>query len=308
MNQFGEKFRLIIIPFLIIAIATNCVYSFLHWWLLIKNEVFVIDEAIVNFALSMVASIIPVLIWLPRRLKLLDLIKKKLKSPIAGYLIFAWIAVWVPTLLAQEYLISATGDLTPLTSITQISDHPKTKYYSLIHAYMDKQQARPYTTINLSGKYNVNYDMAVYLPCPIFDSKAALPKSGTITPLAWLAIKYQKTIKNSLGAADKDREFNLFVKESQDDFDRRDLANFAYLDRIRPSREANRFADAVTFKGVNKTPYIILVPKWGRYEDRNGNKLLWLIGSLVIGILIFILMVATIPLKERTESYPWNID
>jgi rhomboid protease GluP len=298
MKQLGVKFQLIIKPFLIIAAATICAYSFLHWWLLIENEILVVDEPVANFVVPLVVSFAPVLIWMRPRLKLLNFAGKKVRNPAIGYLLLAWIAIWVPTFLSQEYLISATGKITRLTYISQISHHPKTKYYTLKGVYADKQQARPYTTISVSGKHNVNYDMAIYLPCPIFDNKAQL-KSDTVKPLAWLAIKYQKTIKNRLSAADKQREFNAFIKESQSDFDKRNLNNFSYLDRVGRSAEFRKYADAVTFSSVYNTPFIILKPEWGSFEDRDTNKLLWFVGSFVAAALIFSLLIALIPLKDE---------
>ncbi len=298
MKDFGTKFRLIITPFLITAITTICVYSFLHWWFLIAHEVFVIDEMIANFVLPLVASFLLVLIWLRPRIMLLDFTGRKKKNPLFGYLIITCIAIAVPTMIAQEYLISATGKLTRLTSISQISSLPKTKYYTLKSLYIDKQQTRPKTDITTSGKHNVYYNMVVYMPCPIFDADYAQLKPDTLKLLAWLGIKYKKTISNRLTAQEKQQEFNRFVKESQDDFDKRDLTKFSYLDRIGPGSELNKYADAVTFSGVYNVPFIILVPKWGNYEDRNGDKGLWFIGSLIIGALLFILGIAVVPLKE----------
>ncbi|NNU34316.1 hypothetical protein HK413_09445 [Mucilaginibacter sp. S1162] len=228
MKDFGTKFQLIIRPFLVIFISVICLYSFFHWWFLIKNEGLIIDEAIANFAIPLVISVVPVLMYLLPRIKLLDLTSRKGKNPVAGYVLMACIAIAVPTMIAQVYLITATGELTSLTSINQISALPKTKYYTLKSLYIDKQQARPKTDINISGKHNTNYNMAVYMPCPIFDVKYARHKPDTLKLLAWLGIKYQKTISNRSSAHDKQLAFDSFVKQSQDDFDKRDLTKFSY--------------------------------------------------------------------------------
>lgn len=299
MKDFDVKFRKIIIPFLVVAVLSNCLYTFLHWWLFIAHELLVIDEAIVNFAVPLAVSFFCSLIWLRPSLKLLDFTARKARNPATGYLLITVIAIGIPMMIAQEYLISASGKLTPLTDISQISSVPKTKYYTLKRLYIDKQQTRPNTIINTSGKYNVNYNMILYMPCPILDGRYAQQKPDTLKLLAWLGIKYQKTIRNSLSAEDKQRAFNRFTKESQDDFDTRDLTKFSYLDRIGPGRELKNYANAVTFSGVYNVPFIILVPKWGSYEDRNGNKGLWLIGSFIIGVLCFMLMIGVVPLKKQ---------
>ncbi|MES2809281.1 MAG: hypothetical protein V4619_11675 [Bacteroidota bacterium] len=299
MKDFGAKFRLIILPFLIISVGTVFVYSIVHWWLFIQNETFAVDEAILNFAAPIVISFLPAIIWMLPRLKLLDFTGKKIRNPLTGYFFLAWIAITAPAIIAQEYLISATGKLTALRSVSQISNQPKTKYYTVKNVFADKEQTRSYTRLNTIGKYKDQYNMAIYMPCPLYDAGIAKTKPEAREPLVWIGIKYQKTISNRLSEEEKTRAFEAFAKQSEIDFDNRDLTTFTYLDRIGPNRELSFFADAITFSGVNDAPFIVLVPRWSRFEDRNGDKDLWLIGSLLFGALLFTITVSLIPLKAE---------
>jgi len=138
--------------------------------LFIKTDAFVIDEEIIKLWGPIIFPGIPILIWLRPRIKLLDLKNKNGKGdPLSGYIFAAWIIIAVPNVIAQGYLITATGKLTSLANINQINKFPKTKYYAVNHFYVDKRLIRPKSTFEVSGKYNADFDMTIYVPCPVFD-------------------------------------------------------------------------------------------------------------------------------------------
>jgi hypothetical protein len=103
------------------------VYTFLHWLLFIKTNLFIVDADIINLFAPMAFIFIGLLIWLRPRLKLLNLEAKK-GNRLMGVVMLAWIAMLAPILIAQDYLITATGKLTPMARISQIDSLPKTKY------------------------------------------------------------------------------------------------------------------------------------------------------------------------------------
>lgn len=102
-------------------------YTFLHWVLFIKAGI-PLKENILKFWFPFTLPFIPVYIWLRPRLKLLQFKDDKGSF---GYQFLACMAMAVPTIIAQEYLATATGKLTELENIAQISQHDRTKYYSL---------------------------------------------------------------------------------------------------------------------------------------------------------------------------------
>jgi rhomboid protease GluP len=383
MKNFGAKFRLIFIPFLLITVILVFAYTFLHWLLFIKNIFFNVDEEIINLIVPMILPGIPILIWLRPRIKLLNLAtKNKRRDPLSGYIMLAWIAMAAPTIIAQEYIVTSTGKLTPLDHISQIDSLPSTKYYTLKHYYIDKRLVRTKTTFETSGRYNENFEMTIYTPCPIFDynhvgdtakSQQIIlkgnrplivvngivvakglklninPKNvdkisvlkGTaakalygdaaidgvifittkspidttnlvarpdgnlnVTPVAWLAIKYEETISNNLPGDRKEDMYNAFLNKTQREFDAKSFNKFSYLDRINYSTDLKNYTAAITNNKYTalSTPVIVLSPVSERFEDRNGNEFPWIFGSMGIGSLVFMITLLFKPLRTNIET------
>ncbi|PTQ95869.1 hypothetical protein C8P68_105380 [Mucilaginibacter yixingensis] len=171
MSQYPAKLRTIFLPFLIISVFIICIYTFLNWLLLIKYQAFVIDETIVQFFIPMVLPWIPLLIWMRPRLKLLKLDVSRGRNPVAGLLMLLWIIIALPMAFAQRYMVTATGKLTQLDAMSQIATKPPTKYYKVKNFYADKIYTHARSIFNVSGKYNRDYDITIYLAVPIFDHK-----------------------------------------------------------------------------------------------------------------------------------------
>jgi rhomboid protease GluP len=168
MKDIGTKIRLIFIPYLIISIATISIYTFLHWWLLIKNPIFSINQEVATFIIPMLFPGAPVLIWLRPRVKLLNLTTGG-KNPLVGFIGLAWIATATTIIVSQEYLVTSTGKLTRLDNIRQINKLPLTKYYTVKQFYIDKKLARFRSEATITGKYNKRYQMDIYVTVPLFD-------------------------------------------------------------------------------------------------------------------------------------------
>jgi rhomboid protease GluP len=155
MQTIIKKIRLIYTPFLIIGISIIIFYSFLDWALIIKTNYFQIDEGIINIWIPGLLPIIPFLIWLPPKIKLLNLKTKKGGLPIS-YFFIAVFATSIPTIIAQEYL--TTGTLTNMDNIEQINQKDPTKFYSLKNYYIDTANIGIYTSSkeSSSGRFNEN--------------------------------------------------------------------------------------------------------------------------------------------------------
>ena len=299
MKNFGEKLRLIFFPFLLIVFSTVVIYTFLHWALFINAELFRVDEIILNFVIPTVLTGIPILIWLRPRIKLLKLNTKGRRDPVFFFIFITWVAVAAPTIIAQEYLNTATGKLTGLDNIGQIHQHPLTKYYTLKHAFVDKRLVRIKPHFEVSGRNDEYFHMAIYTPCPIFkDQQAEDTSSGNI--VAWLAIKYSKSISNNLSNAEKESAYHEFAKESQNAFDAAVINQFVYLDRINYSSDYKNYVAAINSNGqssVNNS-FIILSPVNEPFENRNGEKLPWIFGSIAIGAVVFLIALLCVPLRS----------
>jgi membrane associated rhomboid family serine protease len=107
MNSFKAKLSLLYIPFLIISFGFTAAYTFLHWLLFIKVQIFPIKADIVNVILPIALSILPILLWYNRRVKAIRYGGRYKDSFIFQLLVWGTIAV--PAILAQFYLGALFG-------------------------------------------------------------------------------------------------------------------------------------------------------------------------------------------------------
>lgn len=281
MTGLSDKLKLIYKPFLIIAVCFIATFTFLHWALFIKAGL-PLKEDIVKFWLPFGLPFIPVLIWLRPRIKLLHF---KNDNGSFGYQFLAVIAIAIPTIIAQEYLITATGKLTQVDNVSQIDKTEKTKYYSLKNFYIDKQKIAVRNTASVTGKHNEDFNMLIYVALPIFENKADTAKTEC---KFWLGKKYSERISNRLSDQEKDDKYKVFAEQKQKEFEETDFSNFKYLEVIGNTEDHDEFNKAIenseTVKGKDQIVFQAINEP---FENRNGRKLEWIFGSLAIGLLAY---------------------
>lgn len=281
MTGLSDKIKLIFKPFLIIAICFIATYTFLHWALFIKAAI-PLKEDIVKFWLPFGLPFIPILIWLRPRIKLLHF---KNDNASFGYQFLACLAIALPTIIAQEYLITATGKLTTVENVTKIDKTEKTKYYSLKNYYIDKQRIAVRNTASVTGKNNTDFNMLIYVALPIFETIADTTKTEC---KYWLGKKYTERISNRLSDQEKDDKYKVFAEQKQKEFEETDFKNFKYLEVKGNTEDHDEFNKAIEKSEVVKgNQQMVFEAKTEPFENRNGKKLEWLFGSLGIGLLVY---------------------
>lgn len=293
MKKVSDKLQIIYKPFLFIVIGFIITYTFLHWLLFIKAGI-PLKEEILEIWLPFTLPFIPVLIWLRPRIKLL-----KFKNDNRPF-VFQFLAVLViviPTIIAQEYLITATGKITKLDNISQIDKQVKTKYYSLKNYYIDKQHIAIQYTSSVTGRYNDDFNMLIYVVMPILENRTDSVKTEN---RFWLGKKYFEQISNRLSAQEKEDKYKIFADKSQKEFEETDFSKFTYLEVIGNTEEHDEYNNALKKSAQSSSEYnIVFNAKTGAFEARNGKKLPWIFGSLGIGLAVFLVLLLFTEFQER---------
>ncbi len=371
MSEFTRKFKLIFIPYMVITVGTIISYTFLNWLILVKLQLLKVDEEIINVFIPFLLPWVPLLIWLRPRLKLLKLNRSGRKNPMAGLIYVSGLSMMLPLIMAQAYMVSATGKLNRLDNIAQIGFLPPTKYYVVKNYYVNKSLLHTWTVFSVSGKGKTDFDMDIYVCVPVFDhlfpdtNKIAMMRNGVnekaliivngklstmaflkklpadsiqrmnylnptivmprygnsgkygalmvltrgykiktklprakISPAAWLAIKYHQTISNNLLDTEKKIKYRQFVSVCDMDYKHKPLNKFFYLDRLPYNKDLKHYTDAIILRGdVEGGEPVILTPIFQSFNERNGNKLFWIFGSLAIGAGIFLIILCFIRLR-----------
>ncbi|MTH17181.1 rhomboid family intramembrane serine protease [Flavobacterium sp. LC2016-01] len=285
MKDLAEKFKLIYIPFLVITISFIIGYTFLHWLLFIELDLFSIKEMFLKFWLPFGLPYIPIYFFLRPRLKHL---KFKDDNKSFGVQFFAVVIIAIPTMIAQEYLVTSTGKLTTIKTIAEIQKHEKTKYYTLQKFYIDKENIGVLNTSEVSGKNNEHFDMLIYVAMPILEKSRDTSKYEC---KYWLGKKYTSQISNHFSNTEKQIKFKEFAQTTEQEFKHTDFNQFTYLELVGNTDDHDNFNDAIeenTQYDFNKP--ILLEAHNDPFENRNGKKMAWFFGTLGGGLLVWLLI------------------
>lgn len=281
-----DKFKILLTPFLLVNFGLLIGYTFLHWLIFVKVNLFNLNEFFTNFGIPAALTGLFTFFVLRPKLKALNPQKKR-ADWVDFYSYILWIILSIPLVIAQEYVVSATGTLTEVNSINDINENKLSKYYILNHSYIDKNKFSVNTRFNVSGRYNVRYNMHIYVAMPIFEKPADTIISK---PKAWLGVVYEKTISDGFSKNEKDEQFRLFADISENKFKNLDVSKFIYLYRIGNSVTENGLVKAIQLNKYYNSNEIVFMSKNEPFEARNGFKLKWLIGSTIVGSFIWLIM------------------
>lgn len=284
-----DRISLLFKPFLIAFLGLIVGYTFLHWLIFIELEIFQLKALITNFGIPMALSGLTAWFFFRPKFKVLRLETKK--SNLRDlYSFVLMIILTVPLVIAQTYMVSATGVLTELNSVNEINNYESTKYYSLKDYFIDKSTIGVHPSFEISGKHNDRLNMHIYIALPILDNALNINNSE-LKPLAWIGIEYKKTISNTIEENEKEEKYQAFANKSQIDFDNTDVSQFIYLERLGLSNERDGFIEAIEKNPVYKPSETVFKAINEPFEDRNGSQFSWLIGSGLIGTIIWIMMI-----------------
>lgn len=204
----------------------------------------------------------------------------------------------VPCIVAQEYLKTATGKLTQLSSIQELYLHKNTQYYQLQQSYIDKTQIGLQRSLEVTGKHSSHLNMALYIAMPIFAERA---DSWHAKALAWYGKVYQQEISNRLEPDEKEAQFKAFLAKSLNEFNELDPQSFVYLERLAPSSLRSELLSAAQKSPLYQAEHqTIFMPKFEPFEARNGHKLVWIFIWFVVGALVWFVLLLRVNLDEKS--------
>lgn len=313
MENFLVKLKLIYLPFLAVSVGFIVFYTFLNWLLIIKFGI-VLNEEVINFWLPLALPWIPILLVIRVKVRFLSLKSSRNNLPFL-YQLVAWAVLSAPTVIAQEYIATATGELTRLENISGIVKQPLTKYYSIHTHTIDKNHSVVYRKAEITGKNNETLTFHIYVASPVLGDTANLVRNRQTQPLAWLGTEYSKSVGSRISDAEKDTVIKQFTTETAAKFEAQNFDTFVYLDKIGHNDHHKGYLSAIkTSPGFNGHEPIIFESKNEPFEARNGGKLGWIFKAFGIGAGVWLIMIliprlnksAVIKASENTASAEWR--
>ena len=122
-----------------------------------------------------------------------------------------------------------------------------------------------------------------------------------MTPVAWLAIKFSKSISNRLNKEDKRMQYMMFTANCDTILKKTQYQKFIYLDRV-PQDEQVYYLDAIKYsKNVDDPFPTLLYPVYDSYSNKNGDKLNWFLGINITGLLFLLIILSLCKAHSRRK-------
>jgi len=295
ISPFAGKLRLIYAPFLLLSLGVTAVCTLLNWLLVVcTGLIFSIPELLVMLWFPFIVSGVAAMIFLKPRIKLLDFERD---STAGSYRFMAMLLIMAPAILAQRYLVIATGELTALGSIAGIAEHPPSRYYSIQDYHIDKNIVGVHADAVPAGKYDEDLEYRLYFAVPIFDVPSDTLDSNVA---AWMGVDYMWTISNRTSEEEKREKWRQFSHESYARFDAADLRQFVYLEQVGVTEDRDGYMKAVAacsrYRSGDEVP--VLLPVDEPFEARGGGALTAAVAAFGISALVMFLFIAFPSLKE----------
>lgn len=289
MNNIGIKIKEVYLPFIVVSIGTILFYNLFRWTFDIKLGILPLKEDLLNFWIPFALPWIPILIWLRRRNRILNVRGKKDNGHFLYQFAMA-VAIAVPIIVSQNYIEKASFDLKTITYAYETKNHNNEKYFNISSFQVNKNTSLPYVTARTSGRNNDKLNYYLYLACPFENSENI-----------WYGVEYSKNLSNRISDNKKNAEYRSFIEKSEREFDTYNFQNLKYFEKLGYSDDRDGFIEAIKerFPNVTESEQIILVPKTDIFEDRLGNTFSWIFGSFGIGALVLLLMVVIPKIDEK---------
>ena len=289
METYLAKLKHILPPFLITAIATIGGFSLFRWLFVIQYNIIDINEEIWCLWLPVTLPWIPVLVWLRPRFRVLTFKKDNGSSFfqfLAGGTIVACLVV------SQAYLTTATGKLQKISTISDIENVEKSRYYALKDFSIDRNyRGGSYGSWRTSGRYSGRLHFDIFFVYPIVEGTSQF---DNFIPKYWYGVKFTKEISNRISSEEKEKMREAFYNECLEKMREYDFHALNHFERLPTSDDKKHYLKAIEARTGQIADYdfVVLEPIKENYEDRNGNKFAWIFGSFGIGlgILLFALI------------------
>lgn len=287
-----EKLNIVFKPFLTALIGLMIGYSFVHWTLFIKLGIFQLNENITETLLPIILAGIVTRLFIHNKVKAL-----RLRVPFI-YSLIAWISLTIPTIIAQKYMVTATGKLTTLPSVEEIHAHESTKYYNIDSYHINTKAKYYHATYDISGRNSEHFNMYLYVLMPIYKTSTDV---SSHTPSAWLGISYRDRVSNRMSHERKEEAFNQFIRQNRIQVEQKDFFSFPCFERIgKTSEDFKNFQSLLNRNDLGISDAVILVGMSEPYEHRNGDNLKRLLTAVLIVTLLWLLM-SIIPKVDDKE-------
>lgn len=283
MNAYSTKVRHIMPTFLYVSLGTLIALALIRYYLAIEIELLDFKREVWEIWIPLALPWVPITIWARPKFRILIFRKDNDRRQFL-FQFLMWCTMGSSILISQMYLTTASGTLQQVTNIDELDQKEPTRYYEINSFQPLTSFGASSTDVRASGKHNQYLNIHIYFACPIVkDTLSGLP----VTFKYWYGVSFKKQISNRLSPEEKESEYNAFYNECVVKMDKYAFPDVTYFERLPNTEDRDGFLKAVAARAKKDIGAVILVPKHEAFENRSGNKLEWIFGSYLIGIIFF---------------------
>lgn len=276
----------------------------LRWGLAISTDIIDITEEYWEVIMPMTVSIVVVIVWIRPRFRILK--PNKNDSWGAFFTFLSWGSIVAAAVVSQTYLSTSTGKLLKLDDINQVADHKQARYYQIENFAVLNEYPKTYFTSYTTGKYSSTLNHDLYVAVPITGFANSATKDTAVVafnriPLYWYGISYHYDIRNRATYKQKEKARQKFNDDCDASYRNHVFNDHVYFERLPKSKRRQNYLNAILqdTDGVPEDSIVVLEPRYGPIEDRNGNKFFWIFGWLGIGLVVMAGMLFLPDLDKR---------
>jgi rhomboid protease GluP len=287
LETYITKLKHILPTFLAVTFGTVFGLGFIRWLFCLQFSIIDIKEEIWVLWLPLIFPWIPITLWLRQRFRILTVKKGDTDKARFFFQIISWGVMTAMLFVSQSYLTTATGKLKELSTIQDIDQIEKSRYYKLTNFAVAPYFGGSYTDFRTSGKYNQDLNFDIYFVTPILKDTA---EKITKIPKYWYGVKFKEQISNKISNEEKEKKYEAFYNECIDKMNKYDFHSLDHFERKPNSDDRQNLLKAIEArtKQAADNNFIVLEPIAEKYEDRNGNKFAWIFGSFGIGLAVLL--------------------
>ncbi|MGF7230952.1 rhomboid family intramembrane serine protease [Arachidicoccus sp.] len=297
------KIRKLIIPFFVVTFLFVGCYTFLNWFLLIKNNFFTASPAFVEKDLAFVIAWIPSLIWLRPRIALLDIKEINRNYFLFFYQLFAVCLMAFCANYAQKVLYLKMHGHRVVGTLSETGAFRNDNYFVVKDYYLDTSRHPAFRTVVADGSVKDSAELKIFICCPMYENA-----KDTARHLAdyWLGFIYTKRVSDQTSQQLVPMLLANFDNECQLKFQKDVLKKIDYLEKIDSTTELSRiYDDAADKAGLDVTgaDRIFFKPRYRSYAKISAIAWAKAVYVLLVALVFWSLAIAFIPFRiERQEE------
>lgn len=197
--MFLTKLRVTLPVYLIISLSCVLGLVGVRWLFDIQFHLLGFKEEVWEFWLPFILPIVPVLIWLRPRVRILNF--KDNDKGRTGIVFLSCLAIILSMLISQSYLTTATGALVEISDINKIDEDSPVRYYKIRSFTLIPGIANYHTEVRPSGKNNQYLNFTHYF---VVGMDPKIKGQQQVAIIYWYGLKFDKQISNNLSDQEKE--------------------------------------------------------------------------------------------------------